>query len=81
MSEEQTETEQQKTPAHKTPQRIAYMQAYWLKNKEAIIAKQKAKRQANLDAAREYGRQQYQKNREKILKKKKEAREAKKQQG
>lgn len=67
-------TETAKTPYHKTPERIAYMKSYWKANKEKILAKQKAKREADPEAYKAYSKEQYQKNREKILAKKREQR-------
>ncbi len=70
-------TETQQTPYHKTPERIAYMKSYWKLNKERILAKQKAKREADPEGYKAYSKAQYEKNREKILAKKREQRAAK----
>jgi hypothetical protein len=70
-------TETPQTPYHKTPERIAYMQSYWKRNKERILAKQKAKREADPEGYKAYSKAQYEKNREKILAKKREQRTAK----
>lgn len=67
-------TEPAKIPYHKTPERIAYMKSYWKANKEKILAKQKAKREADPEAYKTYSKAQYEKNREKILAKKREQR-------
>jgi hypothetical protein len=53
------------------------MKSYWKLNKERILAKQKAKREADLEGYKAYSKAQYEKNREKILAKKREQRIAK----